>query len=162
MTLVSDKGQMAKKLRYSPTELKNFTNVAYFSTVGGVLGKCLADINKYDSVGDFMIDLSTKTITSGTIHYMALKIPLVGIILVTGGFSYTLFGIFSNKKIDEKKKLQQMGYVTFDVAATVGTGILGAFVGQALIPVPFLGAFVGAFVGSFVGEIGGKTVIKLL
>ena len=88
---------------------------------------------------------------SGTFNYVAQKIPLVGILFVTGGFSYTLYGIFSNDSVNKKKKFQQVGYVTFDVASTVGTGILGAAVGQLLIPVPFLGAFVGAFVGSFVG-----------
>ena len=34
--------------------------------------------------------------------------------------------------------------------------------GQALIPVPILGAFLGAFVGSFVGEVGSKAFVKFL
>ena len=153
---------MGKRLRNSPTEIKQFTNTYYFSTVGGALGKCLAEIDKYDSVGDFVFDLSKRSIMSGTFHLVATRIPLVGILFVTGGFSYTLFGIFSNDAINNKKKFQQVGYVTFDVASSVGTGILGAVVGQALIPVPFLGAFVGALVGSFVGEIGGRAVVKIL
>ena len=96
MKIISDKGIMAKRLRNSPTELKTFTNAYYFTTVGGVLGRCLADIDKYSSVGDFVFDLSKRSIISGTFNYVATRIPLVGILFVTGGFSYTLFGIFSN------------------------------------------------------------------
>lgn len=55
-----------------------------------------------------------------------------------------------------------MGYITFDVASSLGTGLIGAVVGQSLIPVPFLGAFIGGFVGSFIGEIGGKAITNKL
>ena len=96
MKIISDKGIMAKRLRNSPTELKTFTNAYYFTTVGGVLGRCLADIDKYSSVGDFVFDLSKRSIISGTFNFVATRVPLVGILFVTGGFSYTLFGIFSN------------------------------------------------------------------
>ena len=151
MKIVSDKSQMAKRLRNSPTELKNITNTYYFSTLGGAMGKCLADIEKYDTVTDFVFDLSKRSVISGTFNYVATRVPLIGILFVTGGFSLTLFGIFSNDSVNFNKKFQQVGYVTFDVASTIGTGLLGAAVGQALIPVPFLGAFLGAFVGGFVG-----------
>ena len=115
------------------------------------MGKCLADIDKYDTVTDFVFDISKRSVISGTFNYVATKIPVLGILFVTGGFSLTLFGIFSNDSVNYNKKFQQVGYVTFDVASTIGTGLLGAAVGQALIPVPFLGAFLGAFVGGFVG-----------
>jgi hypothetical protein len=153
---------MARKLRNSPTELKALTTVNYFSTVGGSLGRCLADINKYESVGDFVFDLSKRSVISGGFNYVATQVPLVGILFVTGGFSYTLFGIFSKEHTTNTKKFQQVGYVTFDVASTIGTGLLGAAIGQALIPVPFLGAFVGAMVGGFVGEMSGKAFINFL
>ena len=123
----------------------------HFSSVGGSLGKCLADIKKYDSVGDFMFDFSKRSIISGTVSYIAKNIPLVGILFATGGYTLTIYNIFGNKHVNKTKKFQQVGYVTFDIASTFGTGLLGAVVGQSLIPVPFLGAFVGGFVGSFVG-----------
>jgi hypothetical protein len=148
---VSDKGHLAKKLRNSPTKLKDITMTDHFSTFGGTLGKCLADIKKYESIGDFVFDLSKKSILSGTFNYVATNIPLLGILFATGGYSYTLFGILSNKNVNKSKKFQQMGYITFDIASSLGTGLIGAAVGQTLIPVPFLGAFVGGFVGSFIG-----------
>ncbi len=160
--MVSDKGQIAKKLRNSPTKLKDLVMTDYVSTVGGALGKCLADIKKYDSVGDFVFDLSKKSIISGTFNYIATNIPLIGILFATGGYTYTLFGIFSNKIVNKTKKFQQMGYITFDIASSLGTGLIGAVVGQTLIPIPILGAFVGGFVGSFIGEIGGKAITTKL
>jgi hypothetical protein len=162
MSLVNDKNAMAKKLRNSPTELKTVTTTFYFSTMGGAMGKCLADINKYESVTDFVFDISKRSVVSGTFNYVASRVPLIGILFVTGGYSLTLFGIFSNESVNYSKKFQQVGYVTFDVASTIGTSLLGAAVGQALIPVPFLGAFLGAFVGGFVGEVGGKAIIKII
>ena len=150
LNLVSDKGKLAKKLRNSPTQLKNVTLTDHVGTVGGALGKCLADIKKYESVGDFVFDLSKKTIVNGTFNYIATNIPLIGILFATGGYTMTLYNIFSNKIVNKKKKFQQVGYLTFDIASTFGTGLLGAVVGQSLIPIPFLGAFVGSFVGSFI------------
>jgi hypothetical protein len=69
----------------------------------------------------------------------------------TGGYSFTLYSIFKNKDINKKKKFQQLGVVSVDIATSFGSGIVGAVVGQSLIPIPFLGAFVGGFVGSFIG-----------
>ncbi len=162
MNIVSDKGKLAKRLRNSPTKLKDITLVDHFSTVGGALGKCLADIRKYDSVGDFIFDFSKKSVINGSFNYIASNIPLLGILLATGGYTYTMFSIFSNKVVNKKKKFQQVGYLTFDIASSFGTGVLGAVVGQTLIPIPFLGAFVGGFVGSFVGELGGKVITNKL
>ena len=162
LNIVSDKGKLAKKLRSSPTQLKNITLTDHVGTVGGVLGKCLADIKKYDSVGDFVFDLSKKSIVNGTFNYIATNIPLLGILFATGGYTMTLYNIFSNKIVNSKKKFQQIGYLTFDIASSFGTGLLGAVVGQSLIPIPFVGAFVGSFVGSFIGEIGGKAITSKL
>lgn len=41
--------------------------------------------------------------------------------------------------------------MTIGVAGAVGSGIVGAAIGQTLIPVPILGAFIGGFVGGFIG-----------
>ena len=40
--------------------------------------------------------------------------------------------------------------------------MVGAVVGQSLIPIPFLGAFIGGFIGGFIGEISGKALINKL
>ena len=96
---------MAKKLRNSPTQLKNVTLTDHVGTVGGALGKCLADIKKYESVGDFVFDLSKKTIVNGTFNYIATNIPLIGILFATGGYTMTLYNIFSNKIVNKNFNL---------------------------------------------------------
>lgn len=131
-------------------------------TFGGALGKCLADIRNYDSIGDFMFDLSKKSIINGTFNIIATNIPLIGMMFATGGYSFTLYSIFKNKSINKKKKFQQLGVVSVDIATSFGSGMVGAVVGQSLIPIPFLGAFVGGFVGGFIGEISGKALINKL
>lgn len=130
--------------------------------MGGALGKCLADIRKYDNVGEFMFDISKKSIISGTFNYIATNIPLIGIMFASGGYTYTLYSIFSNKTLNKKKKFQQLGFVTVDVASSLGSGLIGAVIGQSVIPIPFLGAFLGGFVGGFIGELGGKALTNKL
>ncbi len=121
------------------------------TTIGGSLGKCLADINKYDSATDFMMDLSKGAAISGTFNYLIYNIPLIGYLFVTGGYTYSFYSIFSNKYSTFEKKFQQMGNLTIDTASSFGSGFLGAFIGQTLIPVPVVGAFIGGLVGGFIG-----------
>lgn len=47
-------------------------------------------------------------------------------------------------------------------ATALGTGLLGATIGQSLIPVPVLGAFIGGLVGGFIGELGTRTITSLI
>jgi hypothetical protein len=131
-------------------------------TIGGSLGKCLADINNYNSASDFMMDLSKGAAISGTFNYLIYNVPLVGYIFVTGGYTYSFYSIFSNKYSTFDKKFQEMGNMTIDTASSVGSGILGAFIGQSLIPIPVVGAFIGGVVGGFVGELGGKAISNYL
>jgi hypothetical protein len=121
------------------------------TTIGGSLGKCLADIKKYDSAGDFMMDLSKGAAISGSFNYLIYNVPLIGYLFVTGGYTYSFYSIFSNKYSTFHKKFQEMGNLTIDTASSLGSGILGAFIGQSLIPVPIVGAFVGGLVGGFIG-----------
>lgn len=76
----------------------------------------------------------------------------------TGGYTYTLYSIFSNKIVNKKKKIQQVGVITMDMLSSLGTGLLGAVVGQSVIPIPIVGAFIGGMVGGFIGEIGAKVI----
>ena len=41
-----------------------------------------------------------------------------------------------------------------------GASIAGMFVGQCLIPIPFVGSFIGLLVGTLVGHIGGKVIAR--
>lgn len=138
-------------MRGSPLKMKELQLTDHFSTFGGALGKCLASIKSYDSVGDFMFDLSKRSIVNGTFNYIATNIPLIGIMFATGGYTYTLYAIFSNKIVNKKKKLQQAGFITVDMLSSFGSGLVGAVIGQSVIPIPFLGAFIGGMVGGFIG-----------
>ena len=44
--------------------------------------------------------------------------------------------------------------MTISAASSIGSGILGATIGQTLIPVP--GAFIGGLVGGFFRELGAR------
>jgi hypothetical protein len=151
LNIVNDKNALAQKLRSSSTELKQLTLIDHFSTVGGTLGKCLANIKSYESVGDFMFDLSKKSIINGSFNFIVSNVPLIGIMFVTGGYTYSFISVFKNKFKNKKKKFRELGVITLDVVSSLGTGLLGATIGQSLIPIPFLGAFVGGFIGGLVG-----------
>lgn len=151
MSLIQNKKNLATKLRNVPTEIKTLTMLNNVGTIGGSLGKCIADINNYDSASDFMMDLTKGAAISGTFNYLIYNVPLVGYLFVTGGYTYTFYSIFTNKYSTFGKKFQEIGNMTIDTASSVGSGIIGAFVGQSLIPVPVLGAFIGGVVGGFVG-----------
>jgi hypothetical protein len=121
------------------------------NAIGGSLGKCLADINKYDSASDFMMDLSKGAAISGTFNYLIYSVPLIGYLFVTGGYTYSFYAIFSNRYSTFNKKFREIKNMTIDTVSSVGSGIIGAFVGQSLIPVPVLGAFIGGVVGGLIG-----------
>jgi hypothetical protein len=151
MSLIENKKKLAARLRTSPTSVQNYTVLSNVSTVGGSLGKCLADINEYENASDFMMDLSKGAAISGSFNYIISTVPIVGYLFVTGGYTYSFYAIFTNKYSTFGKKFQQVGNMTIDTASSLGSGILGAFVGQSLIPVPVLGAFIGGVVGGFIG-----------
>ena len=83
--------------------------------------------------------------------YMINAVPLLGYLFITGGFTYSFYYIFSNKYSNTGKKFRDLGNMTIGTGCSLGSGLLGAVVGQSLIPVPGLGAFIGGFVGGFLG-----------
>lgn len=105
-----------------------------------------------------MISLSKRTLVGGSFNYLLMKIPLLGYIFVTGGFTYTFYSIFTNDYTNSSKKLKQLGNVTMGSASSAGSGFIGATIGQSLIPVPVLGAFIGALVGGFIGDFGARKI----
>ena len=48
--------------------------------------------------------------------------------------------------------------VMIGTTTTVGSSILGALTGQALIPIPIVGALIGGVIGGFLGDKGGKHI----
>lgn len=123
----------------------------HVNSAGGSLGKSLANIKNYKSPADFMLDISKGIAISGSFSYIISSVPLIGYLFVTGGYTISFYSIFSNHFSSSKKKFQEIGNATIDTASSIGSGILGAFVGQTFIPVPILGAFVGSMIGGFIG-----------
>lgn len=98
-----------------------------------------------------MISLSKRTVIGGSFNYLLMQVPLLGYVFVTGGFTYTFYYIFTNKYANSDKKMRELRNVTIGSATSIGSGLIGAAIGQTLIPIPMLGAFVGGLIGGFVG-----------
>ena len=159
LNLVSEKGKMLAKLR----KIKIKTDLVakdYASTIGSALGKTLANIKDYDNAGDFAFDLSKKAAITGTIKLIATKFPILAIMMITGGYSLTFYQLYNNDVIDNELKLKQIGLMTLDMGTKVGASLLGAVVGQTLIPIPIVGAFIGSVFGGFVGSVGATTLVE--
>lgn len=126
-------------------------SVLDFSNVGGSIGYCLANIDKYESTAQFMAHMSKRAALGSSFSLLMVTLPIMSLIFIAGGFSYSFYYIFQNKNNNLKRKFQQIGNVVIDAGSTIGAGILGVFIGQALIPVPFVGAIIGGIVGGLVG-----------
>jgi hypothetical protein len=44
--------------------------ISQYANLGGNVGKCLANINKYKSANHFLMDLSKNTIIGGSLGYI--------------------------------------------------------------------------------------------
>lgn len=60
----------------------------------------------------------------------------------------------SNEALSSFKKADIIGKATVTAVGSVSCTIGGIFLGQALIPVPFVGALVGGIFGGFFGAKG--------
>lgn len=133
-----------------------------YANIGGNLGRCIADINKYKSANHFLKDLSTSTIIGGSMTYILTKVPILSYFVIAGGLTYTFYHTLHNKATSKLKKAKQVGKVTLTSVSAVGTTVAGMMIGQTLIPIPFLGAFVGGVIGGFLGQTGTNVMTKLM
>lgn len=61
------------------------------ASIGGGLGKCLVDIDKYESANAFFIDFSKNAVIGSSIGVMLEEIPILNYFIVAGGLSYTVY-----------------------------------------------------------------------
>lgn len=131
-------------------------------TIGGSLGNCLANLNKYDSVQSFLTDFSKTALVSTSLNFIVSNIPMIGYVLVTGGFSLTFYQILKNNFKNDKRKLQDLGTMLLGSTTSLGTGFIGGLIGSAFIPIPVLGFFLGGLVGGFIGGVTSNAIMKSL
>lgn len=98
-----------------------------------------------------MKDLSKRTVISGSMNYIFAKIPIMNYFFVAGGLTYAFYHTFSNEVTSNKAKMKQLGNASVTAVGSIGSAFAGMAIGQALIPVPFVGAFVGGVFGGFFG-----------
>lgn len=123
------------------------------STLGGSLGGCLAKIHKYKKKKDFLLEFSKKSILSSSVSALVEIIPAAGFFLVASGFGMSFGSVVKSKVLSTTTKLKGVGNMAFKTGSQLATGTVGAFAGQIVIPIPFLGAFIGGLVGGVAGGI---------
>jgi hypothetical protein len=69
-----------------------------------------------------------------------------------------LYDIVTDENLDEEEKERSAAIEISSSAVGVPAGLCGAAIGQALIPVPFLGAAVGGIVGGMIGNAAGGAI----
>ena len=150
-SLIESKNSIIKEMRGAPKDVKVLPKNSL--TIGGSLGHCLANLNKYDSLQSFVADFSATAVVSTSLNFLVANVPMIGYVLVTGGFSMTFYKIMKSDFKNGKKKLQDIGSILLGSTTSIGTGFIGGLVGSAFIPIPVLGFFLGGLVGGFVGGI---------
>jgi hypothetical protein len=87
-----------------------------------------------------------------------MEVPILGYFIIAGGFTYSFYVTLNNKATSSYKKMNQIGGVTMSAVGSIGSILGGIFIGQALIPVPILGAFIGGVFGGFYGTKGVRKI----
>lgn len=82
--------------------------------------------------------------------------------MIVGGFSYTLYNILTCDYKNNKNKLEDFGKITVKTSASLGGGLIGAAIGQVLIPIPIVGTFIGGVVGGFLSAFGSNKAFEFL
>ncbi len=126
-------------------------SVSQSASIGGSLGKCLVDIDKYRNANDFFIDLSKAAMVGGTITVLLEEVPILNYFIIAGGLSYTVYSNYKDEISSSLKKMKQIGKASFLAVGAVSSTVAGMMIGEIVIPIPFFGAFVGGLVGGFIG-----------
>lgn len=100
--------------------------------------------------------MSKTTAIYGTISIMMAEVPIISYLIIAGGFTYSFYVTFKNGATSKIKKAKLIGNATLTAVGSIGSTIGGILLGQALLPIPFLGAFVGGVLGGFFGTKGVK------
>lgn len=159
-SLLTKRNKIVEDMRGAPVAGQEINMVRGMQTLGGSLGSCLAKVGDYDSVGSFVMDFSQKALLSSSLNFMISRLPLLGYFLIVGGFSLSFYNILQNKTKSSKKKLKDIGHMFLGTSSSVGSGIVGGFVGAAFIPIPVLGVFIGSMIGGFIGGLSGNAFMK--
>ncbi|CAD8053938.1 unnamed protein product [Paramecium sonneborni] len=130
--------------------------------IGASLGNCLANINKYHSRKEFLVDFGQTAVVSGSLTYIATQMPVIGQLFALGAFGYFTAKIYSNESSSQKSKNTQLNKLLISTTANVGSGLSGALIGQALIPVPIFGALIGGFIGGLLGGASSSMILEYM
>ena len=133
-----------------------------YANLGSTVGKCLADIHKYKDANHFLVDISKKTMVTGSMSYIIMEVPVMQYFFVAGGLTFTFYNTFKNEATNATEKMKQLSYSSITAIGSIGSAVAGMALGQILIPIPFLGAFIGGVVGGFFGEKGSKSLASAL
>ena len=136
--------------------LENFTNL------DGVIGRCLFLMKQYHQPSDFFKDFSKRAILSKSIDQIMLALPIIGFFIAAGTFAVEFYRIFSNHYSTDTKKLAELTGFLIKTGTTIGSSIIGAMVGQTLIPIPVVGALLGTVVGGMIGDRGWREVRSII
>lgn len=99
------------------------------ASFGGSLGKCLVDIDQYESANDFFADLSRTAMVGGSITILLEEIPILHYFIIAGGLSYTVYKTYQDEITSSLRKMKQIGKASFLAAGSVTAIIAGMMIG---------------------------------
>jgi hypothetical protein len=128
--------------------------------IGGSLGYCLANIDRYESRSHFLTHFGIIATINGTMTYLFLTMPLIGQLIALGGLGALTLRIYLSNTASSQAKNSQMTKMVMGTSAWICSCIGGAMLGQYLIPVPILGALIGGFIGGLVAGLSSAYLIR--
>ena len=136
--------------------------VSQSASLGGSLGKCLVDIDQYESANQFFAELSKTAMIGGSITILLQQIPIFNYFIIAGGLSFTVYRSYKDEITSSQKKMKHIGSASIVAVGSVGSTATGMVIGQMLIPVLFLGAFIGGMIGGYIGEKGSREITSII
>jgi hypothetical protein len=128
---------------------------------GATVGKLASSVCNL-AIGDFLYKLMkgkddvrtiTKDLVKDTSQYLALKVmikscPHLALAMATIIGIRTLNSVVQNEFIGREQKIERILNIFGKTGFRLGAAFGGALVGQALLPIPILGAFLGGVAGT--------------